>query len=237
MKKISSLVLILLFLSSQKITAQNLTPPVTKKAPKVFSEHGGERTDNYYWLNNPADSNVINHLKEENAYVEAYMKHTEGLQEKLYNEIVARIPGRDESLPYKQNGYWYYTRFEEGNQYPYYARKKDIIKAPEEITLDVPGMAKNYKIYLVRGWAVSKNSQQMAYGIDTAGDRRSILYFKSLATGKLMPETITNTSGDYKWFNDNKTLYYVVNDNTVRPYKVMRHTLGTEVSTDREIYT
>ncbi len=217
--------------------AQTLQPPVTKKGAKVFNEHGNTRTDDYYWLNNPSDSNVINHLKEENLYVADYMKHTEALQKKLYDEIVARIPGKDESLPVKRNGYWYYTRFEEGNQYPYYARKKERSTAKESIILNVPSLAKNHQIYLVRGWNVSTNNHLLAYGIDTSGDRRSTLYFKDLSTGKLLADIIINTSGDYAWANDNKTIYYVVNDNTVRAYKVMKHTLGTNVNSDKEIYT
>ncbi len=220
-----------------QLNAQTIRQPATKKGTKVFTEHGNTRTDDYYWLNNPSDSNVINHLKEENAYVAAYMKHTEALQKKLYNEIVARIPGKDESLPVKQNGYWYYTRFEEGNQYPFYSRKKGTTTASENIFLNVPALAKNHQIYLVNGWAISPDNQKLVYGIDTTGGRRSTLYFKNLSTGKLYPDVISNTSGNCEWANDNKTVYYVVNDHTVRAYKVMRHTLGTGINTDKEIYT
>ena len=221
----------------QQLSSQTFQPPVTVKGTKVFTEHGNKRTDDYYWLNNPSDSNVINHLKQENLYVDNYMKHTEELQKKIYDEIVARIPGRDESLPVKRNGFWYYSRFEEGKQYPYYSRKKETTTAGEEIILDVPALAKNHQIYIVRGWSVSTDNQQLAYGIDTAGDRRSILYFKNLSTGQVYPEVINNTSGSYAWANDNKTFYYVANDHTVRPYKVMRHTLGTDKNADTEIYT
>jgi len=98
-----------------------LAPPVAKKQPKVFNEHGNKRVDDYYWLSDKTDSSVIHHLKAENAYFEASLKHTEALQQKLYDELVARIPQRDVSLPTKRNGYWYYNRFEEGKQYPYYA--------------------------------------------------------------------------------------------------------------------
>ncbi len=131
--------------------AQNGAPAI-KKDPKVFNEHGGQRTDNYMWLSNPSDSNVINYLKAENAYVEATLKHTEDLQKKLYDEIVARIPGKDQSLAEKTNGYWHYTRFEDGEQYPVYARKKNTMAANEEMVLDVPEMAKKHKIFLVRGY-------------------------------------------------------------------------------------
>lgn len=211
--------------------------PVAKKELKIFNEHGAERQDDYFWLSNPEDSNVISHLKAENAYADAYLEHTKDLQKKLYDEIVARIPGKDQSLPVKKNGYWYYSRFEEGKQYPYYARKKGSWNAKEEVLLDVPKLAEKYQVYLVRGVAIAPDNNMYAYGIDTAGDRRSMLYFKNLATGQLAPEIITNTSGNYAWANDNKTIFYVVNDHTVRAYKVMRHRLGTDPATDSEIYT
>ena len=104
-------------------------PPATKKEPKVFHEHGGERTDNYFWLSNPSDSTVINHLKAENDYVDAYMKGSESLQKKIYDELVSRIPQKDQSLPTKRNGYWYYSRFEEGKQYPVILRNKAVAAA------------------------------------------------------------------------------------------------------------
>jgi len=220
----------------QQLTSQTFQPPVTRKGTKVFTEHGNKRTDDYYWLNNPSDSNVINHLELENLYVDNYMKHTEALQKKLYDEIVARIPGRDESLPVKRNGFWYYSRFEDGQQYPYYARKKETTTSREEVILDVPTLAKNHQIYIVRGSDISIDNQQLAYGIDTAGDRRTTLYFKNLSTREIYPDVINNTAGNYVWANDNKTIYYVVNDHTVRPYKVMRHTLGTDKNSDTEIY-
>jgi len=220
-----------------QLAAQPFKAPVTKKGAKVFTEHGHTRTDDYFWLGNPSDPNVISHLKEENLYVDNNMKHTEALQKKIYDEIVARIPGRDESLPVKRNGYWYYSRFEEGSQYPYYARKKETTTAGEEIILDVPALAKNHQIYLVGGWNVSNNNQLLAYGVDTSGDRRSTLYFKNLSSGQAYPDIISNTSGSYAWANDNKTIYYVANDHTVRAYKVMRHTLGTDQRIDTEIYT
>jgi oligopeptidase B len=143
------------------------TPPFIKKEPKIFKEHGAERVDDYFWLSNPSDSNVIHHLKAENAYVDAYLKSTEDVQKKLYDELVARIPQKDQSLPTKRNGYWYYSRFEEGKQYPYIVRKKGTTTAPEEILLDVPKLAEKYKIYLVRGTAMAKDNQHYLYGIDT----------------------------------------------------------------------
>ncbi len=236
MKRIS-LLLVLAVLQFQNISSQTVSPPVSKKGTKVYTEHGHQRVDDYYWMNNPADPNVIDHLKAENTYVEAYMKPTEPLQKKIYNELIARIPPKDQSLPTKRKGYWYYSRFEEGKQYPYYARKKSTTTAKEEIILDVPTLAKPHQIYLIRGTANSPNSDYYIYGVDTTGDRRSTLYIKQLSTGKLMPEKIPNTSGSYAWNNDNRSFYYVVNDKTVRAYKVMRHILGTSPAIDKEILT
>ncbi|NOT51784.1 MAG: S9 family peptidase [Chitinophagaceae bacterium] len=227
-----------LFLSFSFLLAEaQLTAPVAKKQPKVFDEHGTKRVDDYYWLSDKKDTAVINHLKAENAYFEASLRHTEAFQQKLYDELVSRIPQRDISLPTRRNGYWYYNRFEEGKQYPYYVRKKGTLSAAEQVLLDIPEMAKNHQIFLLRGTNNSPNGGILAYSVDTSGDRLSTLYFKDLGTDKLYPETISNTSGSTAWFNDNKTIYYVVNDHTVRAYKVMRHLLGTAPSTDTEIYT
>jgi oligopeptidase B len=226
------------FLSSATLLSYaQVKPPVAKKEPKVFTEHGAQRKDNYFWMSNPKDSNVINYLHAENRYTEAYLKPTADLQKKLYDELVSRIPGKDQSLSTKRNGWWYYTRFEEGKQYPYYARKKGSMIAEEELILDVPKLAEPYKIYLVRGTAVAPDNNHYIYGIDTAGDRRTILYIKQLNTGDLLPETISNTSGNYAWMNDNKAFYYILNDHTVRAYKVMKHFVGTDPSADKEIYT
>lgn len=215
--------------------AQLIPPPIAKQ-PKVFVEHGRQRVDDYYWLSDKNDPKVIEHLNAENAYFKGYMAPTEPLQKKIYDELVARIPQRDVSLPSKRNNYWYYTRFEEGKQYPYYARKKGSMTAREEIILDVPEMARKHEIFLVRGYNVSSNGQQLAYAIDTLGDRVSTLYFKDLSTGKLHHQKIPNTSGSTAWFNDNKTVYYVINDHTVRPYKVMKHVLGTDPAADQVVY-
>src|SRR5678816_3027014 len=128
-------------------------PPATKKVPKIFTEHANTRTDDYFWLSDPKDSAVINHLKEENAYTEAYMKHTEDLQKTIYDELVARIDQKASTLPYKRNGNWYYTRYEEGKQYPFYCRKKNDLNSTEEIFIDVPALSAGHQIFFVRGWS------------------------------------------------------------------------------------
>ena len=209
----------------------------TKKITKEFHEQGHTRVDDYSWLNNPKDSAVIVHLQKENAYVEAMMQHTEGLQKKIYDELVARIDQKYVSLPRKQNGYWYYTRYDEGEQYPLYCRKQGSSGAREEVFLDLPAMARGHQIYMLRGYEVSRNNRWLAYGIDTTGDRRSTLFVKDLSSSHMSPDVITNTSGNYAWAMDGKTLYYVVNDHTVRAYKVKRHTLGSDPATDPDVYT
>lgn len=208
----------------------------TKKVPKTFVEFGHERVDDYYWLNNPADNAVIEHLNLENAYTEAMLKHTGQSQKTIYDELVGRIEQRYESLPVKGQGYWRYIRYEQGKQYPIYCRKNDSLTAAEEVFLDVPAMAEGHQIFMVRGYAFSPNNRWLAYGIDTSGDRRSVLHIKDLSDGRHSPEVVPNTSGNYQWANDNTTLYYVLNDPTVRAYKVMRHKLGTDPLTDREVY-
>ncbi len=211
-------------------------PVKAKKSPKTFVEFGHTRVDDYYWMNNPGDSTVIGHLQMENAYTAAMLKHTEHLQKTLYDEMAARIEQHYESLPVKENGYWLYTRYEEGKQYPVYCRKRDSLTAPEEVYLDVPAMARGHQIFIIRGYAFSPDNRWLAYGVDTTGDRRCVLYIKNTADGHLAPEVLTNTSGDYVWANDNATLLYVLNDPTVRAYKVMRHTLGSNPAGDHAIY-
>ena len=230
---------LILFLAVAYLSANaQETPeaPYTKKAPKIFSEHGNTRTDDYYWLNNPNDTAVIPHLKAENAYTAAYLKPTDSLQKKIYNELVGRIEQKYQSLATEKHNYWYYNRYEVGSQYPLYCRKKGSLNNPEEVYLDANQLAKGHKIYMVRGEAVSSDGKWLAYGIDTTGGRKSILYIKNLLDGSVLPESIPNTSANYVWAGDYKTLYYVLNDPTVRSYKVMRHTAGADPATDNEIY-
>jgi oligopeptidase B len=215
---------------------QNVKPPVAKKVARTFTEHGNTRTDDYYWLSNPQDSAVIDHLKAENAYEAAMMKHTEKLQKNIYDELVNRIDQKYESLPVMKNGYWYYSRFQEGKQYAMFCRKKTNMDAKEEVMLDVPALAEGKQIFLVRGRDVSEDNNWLAYLVDTTGNRRCRIYFKNLNTGAFSSKTIPNTAAAV-WANDNKTVYYTLNDHTVRSYKVMRHTLGTDPGTDQPLYT
>jgi oligopeptidase B len=215
--------------------AQKPTPPATKKGPKTFTEHGRTRTDDYFWLNNPSDSNVISHLNAENAYTAAYLQHTRPLQEQLYKELVERIPARDESLPVKENGYWYYSRVVEGAQYPAYYRKKGTTTAQEELILNVNEMAKGHQIFLVGNYIAGPDNKVLAYLVDTLGNRRNTIHFQSLGSAKIISEVIPNASYSLAWVNDNQSLYYTLNDHTVRSFKVMRHRMGTDPSKDETI--
>jgi oligopeptidase B len=236
MRILAVIAFIFAFGCKDKNNTNSFQPPKARKETKVFNEQGKQRNDDYYWLNKPQDSIVIAHLKAENAYVEKMMKHTEGLQKKLYDEMVERIEQRYESLPSKQNGYWYYARYDEKSQYPLYCRKNEVTTAPEQIILDVNKLAEGHQIYIVRGRSISRDNNWMAFAEDTTGNRRCNTYFKNLRTGALSKEIISNTSGSYAWSNDNKTFYYIVNDKTVRPYKLMKHILGTDPVSDEEIY-
>jgi oligopeptidase B len=212
-------------------------PPKPVKIPKIFREYGKVRADEYFWMNDSRDSAVIAHLVAENAYTSAMLKQTEQLRAKLYNELIARIEQRYESLPAGQNGYWYYIRYEKGKQYPLYCRKKGSMQAPEEVSLDANALARGHQILLVRGLDYSPDNTLLAYAIDTSGDRRSRLFVKRLVSSTLLPEVIPNTSGNVVWANDGRMFFYVVNDATVRAYRVMRHVLGTPVAEDREVFT
>ena len=229
--------LVALFVSLFFLGCGQPEPPKTKKVPTEFVEYGKKRTDDYYWLNNRADSSVIPHLREENAYTETMLKHTENLRNTIYEELVARIEQKYESLATRDNGYWYYIRYEEGKQYPLYCRKKGDPAAGEEVFLNVPQMAAGHQIFMVRGYSVSPSNTLLAYGIDTTGNRQCALFMKNIATSILSPEVISNTSGNYEWANDNTTLFYVVNDSTIRAYKVMKHALGADPASDREVYS
>ncbi len=234
---ISAVVFLSIFIVSNCTPAKKAEPPVAEIIPKELTIHEHTRVDNYYWLNERENPKVIEYLEAENAYKDAVLKHTERLQEKLYDEIIGRIKQTDLSVPYKDNNYYYYTRYEEGREYPVYCRKKETLEADEEILLNVNEMAKGYDYYSVAGHSVSPNNKLIAFGVDTVSRRKYTIYFKDLTTGELLSDQIPVTSGRATWANDNKTVFYALKDDvTLRPYKIMRHVLGTDVSADKEIY-
>lgn len=231
--------------AKEKVKEDELTPPIAEKRPDTLT---GTRIDNYYWMKlsdeqknavqkDEVTTKVINYLNSENDYLKAKLKHTEALQEKLYNEMVGRIKQTDESVPYKLNGYWYYTRFEEGKEYPIHCRKKETLEAAEEILLNVNEMAKGHSYYSIAGLKVSEDNKLLAYGEDSVSRRRYTIYVKDLTTGKLVGEPIANTTGSITWANDNKTLFYSRKDSvTLLPRWVMKHKLGTSPKKDAIVY-
>ncbi len=216
---------------------QKILPPKAKKIPKRLKKHGHVRTDNYYWLNERENPEVMAYLKAENDYTEAvFNKPTKTLQKTLFDEMVRRIPQKDSSVPYTVNGYSYYTRYENGKEYPVYCRKKVTDNAQEEVMLDGNKMAKGHRFFDINNWEVSPDNNIIAYGLDTVSRRQYTLYFKNLKTGKTCSDKIPNTSGDIAWGNDNKTIFYSVKDEALRPYKIFRHILGEPVKNDRLIF-
>jgi oligopeptidase B len=211
--------------------AQNLVtglkPPVAKPIPKSDTTNGDTRVDNYFWLREKKNPEVISYLEAENAYTDSVMKQTEALQQKLYTEMLARIKQTDQNVPYKYGDYLYYTRTVEGQQYPIFARKRGTLDAKEEITLDLNEMAKGLKFMAVGAYAVSDDGNLLAYTTDTTGYRQYTLHVKDLRTGALLPDTVERVDS-VQWAQDNKTIFYVTEDQvTKRSDKFFRHVLGT----------
>lgn len=216
--------------------AQDITPPIAKKIPKVDTSFGDIRVDNYFWLRDKNNPEVIKYLQAENKYTETVMKPTENLQGKLYKEMLSRIKETDLSVPEKVDDYYYYTREEKGKQYRIYCRKKGSLDAREEILLDANELAKGHNYLDVGVYKVSPDHQLLAYSIDTTGAEDFTLYFKDLNTGKALADVIPNTSYSAEWANDNKTIFYNTLDEAKRPYKLFRHTLGTDPKNDALVY-
>jgi len=216
---------------------KGIKAPKAEKIEKKLEIHGDVRVDNYYWLNDKENPKVIDYLNEENTYYDAKTAHTKEFQEELFQELKSRIKEDDESVPYKKNNYYYITRFKKGNQYPIFARKKETLKAEEEILFDVNNLAKGHSYYKLSGLSVSPNNKIIAFGIDTVSRRQYTLQFKNLETGGLFPEKIENTTGTASWASDNKTVFYTQkNPTTLRSEKVFRHVLGTDPVNDIEVF-
>ncbi len=214
-----------------------MKPPVAKKINKELTAHDHTRIDPYYWLNERENQEVISYLEAENAYTSAMLKHTAEFQTELYDEIVGRIKQTDMSVPYKRNGYYYYSRYEEGKEYPVYCRKKGNLEADEEIMLNVNEMAEGYSYFQVGGISVSHNNKIIAYGVDTVSRRKYTIHFKDLESGELYDDAIQNTTGYAPWAADNKTVFYTRKDEvTLRADKIYKHVLGEEPEVDPMIY-
>lgn len=242
MNKLSNLMWIAILLTAIAVNGcdqkskTSMKEPVAKKIEKIFEEHGQQRIDNYYWLNQREDPEVIAYLNAENDYTKEVLKDTEELQERIFNEIVGRIKQTDMSVPYIVNGYEYYVRFEEGGEYPIYCRKPVSENPEEEIMLNGNSMAEGHSFFQIGGWKVSYNNELLAYSVDTVSRRKYTIHFKNIQTGEIFEDAITNTSGNMAWANDNKTLYYATKDETLRSYKIFKHEIGTPVADDKLVY-
>ena len=210
--------------------------PVVAKHPQELVTHGDKRIDNYYWLRQQDNSEVIDYLNAENNYTQAQMQHSEKLQQSLYDEILSRIKETDLSVPYRLKDYYYYSRTEEGQAYPIFCRKYRSLDAAEEMLLDQNKLAADEEFFSLGTASVSPNQQILAYSTDTTGAEQYTLCFLDLATGKLYSETIANTYYSLAWGNDNRTVFYTTVDSANRPYQLWRHTLGSSQSDDVLVY-
>jgi oligopeptidase B len=214
----------------------NIKEPIAEKIEKNLTIHGDTRVDEYYWMNQRDDEKVINYLNSENSYRDEYMKEYKNLEDELFSEIKSRIKEDDSSVPYLDNGYYYYTRYEKEKQYPIYCRKKENLGAKEEILIDANIMSKGYEYYRIGDIEISPDNKTMAYSVDTLSRRIYTIYFMDLKSRKIHKTKIINTSGSITWTNDNQSIFYNLKDvETLRTDKVMLHNLKSEAS-DKEIF-
>lgn len=225
-----------------------MSPPVAQVIPHVLESHGHERTDPYYWMRLsdeqknsevPDDQTemVLDYLNAENRYRETVMKHTESLQEKLFNELTGRIKQDDSTVPYPDNGYYYFTRYAEGKEYPIYFRRKVADDSPEELLLDVNALAEGQSYCQVTGLTVSPDNRTLAFGLDLLSRRLYTIHFLDIATGRILDDRIERTSGQVVWAADSKTVFYTVRDpQTLRTFRVMRYKTGSS-SLGQEVFT
>lgn len=212
-------------------------PPVAKKIPHELMIHDDKRIDNYFWLNQREDQEVLDYLNAENEYFEQMTAHTKVFEANLFEEMKSRIKEDDESVPYKYNGYWYIVKYETGKDYPIYTRKKESLEAQEELLFDCNVMAIGHDYFKLVGLSVSPDNTLISYGVDTVGRRQYTIQVKNLLTHEIYHEGIKNTSGSASWANDNKTLFYTKNNvKTLRSDKIYKHVLGQKESKDKMIY-
>lgn len=230
-----TLILLGLFFCSIALNAQfqKATIPVAEKKTHWRNLHDDKVLDNYYWMydyfgKGPDSTKAVDYLKAENAYLETVMSGSNKIQADLFQEMKSRIKEKDESLPVFKNGYYYYSRTDEGKQYYKYCRKKGSLDGVEEILLDVDKMAEGHAYYAVSGFAISENNKLMAFGVDELSRRQYTIYIKNLETGEILKDAVANSEGDPCWANDNKTLFYTFkNPVTLLSEKIKRHTLGS----------
>jgi oligopeptidase B len=211
-------------------------PPLAPEIPHEITEAGHTRNDPFFWLREKAQPAVLKYLQAENRYTETTLKHTEKLRETIYHEMRRRIKEDDVSVPQKIGDYYYYSRTETGKQYAVHCRKKGSLDAHEEVILDENELAKGQKYFRVGILSVSPDHKLLAYSTDTNGRETYVIRIKTLETGELWPDEIGNSSYSFAWANDNKTFFYDQLDDAHRPYKALKHILGTSVNQDATAY-
>ncbi|NLZ94384.1 MAG: S9 family peptidase, partial [Bacteroidales bacterium] len=206
------------------------TPPVAEVKPDTFVEFSQQRIDNYYWMKNKTDPEVIDYLNAENAYTETVMASTEDLQETIYDEILGRMKEDDESYPTLRNGYYYYSRTETGKQYPTHCRRKGSMDAPEEIIFDLNEMGEGEPAFIFRGYSVSPDNSKAAYFFNKTGSFAEFkMHIKDLASGEDVGFSVDGATS-VAWANDSKTLFFGVIDSTLRSYQIRRQMLDAQES-------
>lgn len=227
---------------NKKIVWPNVMAPVAAIYPHVRKIHDDTVQDDYYWMidyfkKGEKSQEVIDYLEEENNYTNLMLQDTEDLQENLFHELKSRIKEKDESVPYYKNGYYYYSRTEEGKQYFKFCRKKGTLEGEEEVLLDVDQLAEGHAYYTAKGFSVSPDNRLLAFSVDTVSRREYTIFIKNIETGEIYPDQIKNTEGAAIWGNDNRTLFYTAkNPVTLLSEKIMRHTLGGDPAADVLVY-
>lgn len=213
------------------MNTQGKKAPVCAKRDHIHTEHGVERYDPYYWLRDKENQEVIQYLNDENEYTSQVMADTQNLQDSLYEEMLARIKQQDESVPYFKNDYWYYTRFEEGKEYPIFCRKKGNLKNEEIVLLNVNELAEGHAYYQIGGLSISEDNDWIAYSVDTQSRRIYTIYFKNLTTGEVSEQAIANTTGSAVWSANNDIIFYTTkNEETLRSDTIYRYTRSSSES-------
>ena len=246
-------IIMVLYYYAKQTERYDMKPPVAKKNPYKTTLHGKERIDNYHWIRLtdeqklakniegwPDDQTmqVVDYIKKENEYTQTQLRHTKNLQKKLYSEIISRIKKDDVSVPYLDNDYWYYTRYEKGKEYPIYCRKRESLENPEEVMINVNDWAKGHDYFSLTNLSVSPNNKFLAFGVDTLSRRIYTIKIKDLQTGELLMDEIHGTEDAVAWANDNATFFYTVkNEITLLSEYINRHKLGTLQTDDVRVYT
>jgi len=216
---------------------KEIQPPIAKIIPHEIEKHKQIRVDNYYWLNDRENPEVIDYLNKENDYYEKSTAHTKVFQKELFEEMKARIKEDDQSVPYFYNGYYYITRFEKGQDYPIYSRKKESLDAPEEIMFNCNEMAQGHSYFNLTGISISEDNKWVSFGIDTVSRRQYTIQIKNLETNEILPLKIENTTGGATWASDNQTIFYSRKDEvTLRPDRIFKHKLGSNPDNDTIVY-